>query len=86
MGHQRRKQNQRPRARLVQTFELGGGLEFAVEVAVDDLHEEFAEIGESGCGDGFVGEASTGCGTCGRRGRGTRWTFRSWQCGDHADR
>ena len=47
-------------ARLVQTFELGGGLEFAVEVAVDDLHEEFAEIGESGCGDGFVGEGIYG--------------------------
>jgi len=35
-------------------------LEFAVEVAVDDLHEEFAEIGESGCGDGFVGEGIYG--------------------------
>jgi hypothetical protein len=29
-------------AALVQAFELGGGLEVAVEMAVDDLHEEFA--------------------------------------------
>ena len=32
---------------LVEAVKLGGGLEFAVEMAVDDLHEEFAQVGEA---------------------------------------
>jgi hypothetical protein len=46
--------------KLIQPFELGGGLEFAVEVAVDDLHEEFAEVGEAGRGQRLVGEVIDG--------------------------
>src|ERR1039458_4270934 len=32
---------------LIEAVELGGGLEFAVEMTVDDLHEEFAQVGEA---------------------------------------
>jgi hypothetical protein len=32
---------------LIEAVELGSGLEMAVEVPVDDLHEEFAEVGEA---------------------------------------
>src|ERR1700687_5959656 len=45
---------------LVEAVELGGGLEFAVEMAVDDLHEEFAQVGEARGGSALGGEALDG--------------------------
>jgi|SRR5450432_1758471 hypothetical protein len=34
-------------SRLIEAFELGRSVEFAVEMAVDDLHEKFADVGKA---------------------------------------
>jgi hypothetical protein len=41
---------------LIEPFELGRGFQLAVEMAVNDLHEEFAEVGEARGGKRLGGE------------------------------